>query len=66
MEAVSKGGFINGGIVEGYTCIDWKNTASNSFLTRNIECTTLFERLERLINNTDLFIIQKRGNWNNF
>jgi hypothetical protein len=25
---------FGGGIFEGYTCIDWKNTASNSFLTR--------------------------------
>ncbi|WP_374459832.1 LOG family protein [Chryseobacterium taeanense] len=61
MEAVSRGSFTNGGIVEGYTCIDWKNTTSNSFLTKNIKCTTLFERLEKLINNTDLFIIQKGG-----
>jgi uncharacterized protein (TIGR00725 family) len=61
MEAVSKGSFTNGGIVEGYTNIAWKNSTSNNFLTRNIECITLFERLEKLINNTDLFIIQKGG-----
>ncbi|KAB1231990.1 SLOG cluster 4 domain-containing protein [Chryseobacterium viscerum] len=61
IEAVSIGGFTIGGTVEGYTCALWKNSVSNNFLTKKIECATLFERLEKLITNTDVFIIQKGG-----
>lgn len=61
IEAVSIGGFTNGGAVEGYTCALWKNSISNNFLTEKVECATLFERLEKLITNTDIFIIQKGG-----
>jgi uncharacterized protein (TIGR00730 family) len=61
MEAVSKGAFQKGGIVLGYTCKSFGSTEGNAYLTENIVCENLFERLEKLISNTDVFIIQKGG-----
>lgn len=61
MEAVSKGAYQQGGIVLGYTCKSFGNTEGNVYLTENIICENLFERLEKLISDTDVFIIQKGG-----
>jgi uncharacterized protein (TIGR00725 family) len=60
MEAVSKGVTDEGGKAIGYTFKPYPATG-NSFLTESIHCENLYERLEKLISNTDLFIVQKGG-----
>ncbi|THV56523.1 LOG family protein [Chryseobacterium candidae] len=61
MEAVSKGAYQQGGIVLGYTCKSFGSTKGNCYLTENIVSESLFERLEKLISNSDIFIVQKGG-----
>lgn len=60
MEAVSKGVTDEGGIAIGYTFKPFP-AIGNKFLTESIHCENLYERLEKLISNTDLFIVQKGG-----
>lgn len=60
MEAASKGAIDGGGEATGVTVRSWKLTP-NKFLTQNIECTNLFERIQTLINLADGFVILKGG-----
>ena len=61
MEAVSKGITDAGGKAIGITCKQVGAEEGNEFLSETIVTQTLYERLEILINNTDLFIVQKGG-----
>ncbi len=60
MEAVSKGAFGNDVDVTGITVKDWDKRA-NAFLTKEIKCNTLFERITKLIETGDAFIILQGG-----
>lgn len=61
MEAVSKGITDAGGKAIGLTCKQVGTEEGNEFLSETIVTETLYERLEILINDTDLFIVQKGG-----
>lgn len=61
MEAVSKGVFENGGTSIGHTCSTFKTTKGNKYLTETIPAKNIYERLEMLVENTDIFILQKGG-----
>lgn len=61
MEAVSKGITDEGGKAVGVTCKQVGPEKGNDFLTETIVTETLYQRLEILIDNTDLFIVQKGG-----
>jgi hypothetical protein len=61
MEAVSKGVFENGGTAIGHTCKTFKTTKGNKYLTETIPSNNIYERLEMLIEYTDIFILQKGG-----
>ncbi|MEJ2196314.1 MAG: LOG family protein, partial [Ignavibacteriaceae bacterium] len=52
MEAVSKGAVEAGGDATGVTVVGWKQKG-NSFLTKEIKCSSLFERLNKLIESGD-------------
>ena len=60
MEAVSKGASGNGVEVIGITIKDW-DKKGNQFLTKEIKCDTLFERITELIKIGDAFIILQGG-----
>lgn len=60
MEAVSKGAVEGGGEAIGVTIKDWKSVP-NKFLTKNIVCDNLFERIQTLIKFADGFVILKGG-----
>jgi uncharacterized protein (TIGR00725 family) len=60
MEAVSKGVTDEGGVAIGYTFKPF-TANGNKFLTGSSHCENLYTRLEKLISNTDLFIVQKGG-----
>jgi len=59
MEAASLGAKSVGGKSIGYTCMDFPSVKGNMFLTQNVVCENIFQRLELLIKNTDLFIVQR-------
>ena len=59
MEAASLGATSVGGNAIGYTCAEFRSTKGNKFLTQNVVCENIFQRLELLIKNTDLFIVQR-------
>jgi len=61
MEAVSKGATENSGIAIGITCKQVGPAKGNEFLTETIVTETLYERLQLLIEGTDLFIVQRGG-----
>lgn len=61
MEAVSKGIFEEGGIAVGFTVESFGSTTGNEYLTYNFPQKDLFDRLRKLIENTELFIVQKGG-----
>ena len=61
MEAVSYGAQRQGGEVIGVTCKQVGATIGNDFLTETIVTEDLYDRLKVLINNTELFIVQKGG-----
>lgn len=61
MEAVSKGVTSEGGKAIGITCRQVGTEKGNSFLTNTIVTQKLYERLQFLIDNTGLFIVQKGG-----
>ena len=60
MEAVSKGASGNGVEVIGITIKDW-DKKGNEFLSKEIKCDNLFERINRLIETGDAFIILQGG-----
>ena len=60
MNAVSKGAVSAGGIAIGVT-VDLWNAKPNPFLTEEIKCKTLFERIEKLISTGDGCVILQGG-----
>jgi len=60
MEAVSKGVTENGGEATGIT-LKYVNYPANRFLTHEIRCDTLLERIEKLIGLGDGYIVLQGG-----
>ena len=52
MEAISKGAVENGREAIGVTVDHWGG-AANKFVTKEIKCNTLFERINKLIETAD-------------
>lgn len=61
MEAVSKGVTEAGGKAIGYTCATFKSTKGNEYLSEVHVSPDIYDRLRSLIEETDLFIIQRGG-----
>ncbi|WP_103068223.1 LOG family protein [Aquimarina sediminis] len=61
MEAVSKGVTLEDGKVIGITCKQVGSEQGNEFLSETIVTKKLYERLELLIQETSVFIVQKGG-----
>lgn len=60
MEAVSKGVTENGGEATGVT-LAYNKSAGNKYLTREIKCAGLFERIKTLIETGDAYVILQGG-----
>ena len=60
MEAVSKGASEYGGEVIGVTISPWVSKP-NKYLTREIKCKTLFERIQKLIDVGDAYVVLQGG-----
>jgi uncharacterized protein (TIGR00730 family) len=60
MDAVSKGAFENGAEAIGVT-LDFYNAKPSRFLSREIKCNSLFERLENLIEVGDAYVVLQGG-----
>ena len=60
MEAVSKGASENGGSVTGIT-LSYIKGKPNSFLSKAISCENLFERISKLIELGDAYIVLQGG-----
>jgi uncharacterized protein (TIGR00730 family) len=60
MNAVSKGAVENGGKAIGVTVDLWGSKPSE-FLTENIKCKTLFERISKLVELGDAYVILQGG-----
>ncbi len=60
MEAVSKGAVENGGEAIGITVDHWEG-APNKFVTKEIKCNSLFERINKLIETGDGYVILQGG-----
>jgi uncharacterized protein (TIGR00730 family) len=60
MDAVSKGAVENGTEAIGIT-VDIFNAVSSSHLTKEIKCHSLFQRIEKLIEHGDAFVILPGG-----
>jgi uncharacterized protein (TIGR00725 family) len=60
MEAVSKGAVEEGSDATGVTVKNWE-LKGNAFLTIEIKCSSLFERLNKLIETGDAYIILQGG-----
>lgn len=60
MEAVSKGVSENGGEAVGVT-LDYLNSSANRYLTREIKCSALFDRIENLISLGDAYVVLQGG-----
>lgn len=61
MEAVSMGVKNFDGTVIGYTCKTFQSTVGNRFLSKTIICQDMYDRLRGLIEESEVFIIQKGG-----
>lgn len=61
MEGISKGVYENKGFVTGITCSTFKSTKGNQYLTRNVVATDIFDRLKLLIEESNVFIVQRGG-----
>ena len=64
MEAVSRGAFEAGGQVIGVTCAQiesWRPVKPNRFITEEVKCETLIERLMHLINASDMAVAMPGG-----
>ena len=61
MEASSKGAYESGGKSIGYTCKSFPTTKGNEYLTETVVCEDIYDRLRLLIQDSDLYIIQKGG-----
>ncbi len=60
MDAVSKGATENGGKAYGVTVNSWNSTLS-TYLTEEITCNSLFERITKLVEMGDAYIILQGG-----
>lgn len=60
MDAVSKGCTQNGGEAIGIT-LDIYNSIPSKYLTKEIKCKTLFERLSNLIEIGDAYVVLQGG-----
>lgn len=60
MEAASKGAYDNGGLVYGVTVDGWDNQP-NPFITIEVREKKLFERIEKLLELGDAYIILQGG-----
>lgn len=60
MEAASKGAFDNGGLVYGVT-VDLWNSEPNPYITIEVREEKLFERIEKLLELGDAYIILQGG-----
>jgi len=60
MNAVSKGAVSAGGRAIGITVDLWK-VKPNEYLTQEIKCITLFERIDKLISLGDGFVVLQGG-----
>lgn len=60
MEAVSKGAVEIGGDATGVTIEGWQSKG-NAYLTNEIKCNSLFERLDKLIEIGDAYVILQGG-----
>ena len=60
MEAVSKGVVENGGNATGIT-LQHINSPANRYITEEIRCKTLFERITELIHRGDAYIVLQGG-----
>lgn len=60
MEAVSKGALEKGSEVYGVTVGLW-GSEPNRFITREIRCKSVFERIEKLIQLGDAFVVLQGG-----
>ena len=60
MEAVSKGAVENDGEAIGVTVNNW-GPDGNKYLTKEIKCSSLFERINKLIETGDGFVILQGG-----
>ena len=60
MEAISKGASENGGKVLGIT-LSYLKFQCNTYLSEEIKCDTLFDRISKLIDAGDAFIILQGG-----
>lgn len=61
MEAISKGVIQSGGKAIGITCKQVGNPEGNPFLTETIVTDKLYQRLQLLIEDTEVFVVQKGG-----
>jgi len=59
MEASAKGAFENGGEAIGITIK--KFTSYNKYLTERIDCETMFERMQKLVEAGDAYIVLQGG-----
>lgn len=60
MEAASKGAFDNGGLVYGVTVEGWDNQP-NPYITIEVREKKLFERIEKLLELGDAYIVLQGG-----
>jgi uncharacterized protein (TIGR00725 family) len=60
MEAVSKGASENGGRITGIT-LSYLKFPCNTYLSDEVKCDTLFDRIMKLINKGDAYIILQGG-----
>jgi uncharacterized protein (TIGR00725 family) len=60
MVAVSKGVTENGGKATGVT-LSYNKGPGNKYLTREIKCDTLFDRIKTLIESADAYIVLQGG-----
>lgn len=61
MEAASRGAVMAGGTAIGVTCKQIGPTKGNKYLSKTIVTDTLYERLQVLIANSSVFIVQRGG-----
>ncbi len=60
MEAASKGAYDYGGTIYGITLEDWKSTPNN-YITIEIRTNNLFERINKLIEMGDAYVVLQGG-----
>lgn len=61
MEAVTLGSNNKNGKSIGFTCKSFGNIRGNKYLTEVVVCENIYERLNKLIEDSEIFIVQKGG-----